>query len=210
MRPPGLRSLERPDDWPAWFVQTGRWRLPEEPRIDPRLLDFMAAGPAPVYMGFGSWGVHDKKVVTDVALEALRITGDRAVLQAGMVDARRSFPEHVYVGDELPHDWLFPRMKAVVHHGGAGTAGAVATAGVPGVIIPAFFAQAVWGDVLLRKGIGAMLPRRELRADRLAAALRAVDQPEVRARARELGERARRDGSEAHAADVIEQCAGVR
>lgn len=195
--------VERPDDWPEWFVQTGRWRLPEQ-KVDARLADFVAAGPPPVYIGFGSWGVHDRAAVTDLILEALRVTGDRAVLHRNTVDERSSFPEDVYVADDLPHDWLFPRMKAVVHHGGAGTTGAVATAGVPAVIIPAFFAQAIWGDVLIRKGIGTMLQRRDLCVATLVGALRDVARPAVRERARAFGERVTSDGAEKRAAHEIE------
>jgi len=197
--------VERPDDWPEWFAQTGRWQLPTQQQPDARLKDFMEGGPPPVYIGFGSWGVHDKTAVTDILLEALRITGQRGVLHRNTVDGRSVFPANVYVDDNLPHDWLFPRVKAVVHHGGAGTTGAVATAGVPSVIIPAFFAQDVWGHVLKQKGIGTMLARRELRVDSLAAALREVERPEVRERARALGVRASTEGAQVHAADEIER-----
>ena len=197
--------LERPDDWPAWFAQTGRWRLASQQQPGERLRDFMAAGAPPVYIGFGSWGVHDKTAVTDTLLEALRVTGHRGILHRNTVDARSTFPADVYVDDNLPHDWLFPRVKAVVHHGGAGTTGAVATAGVPSVIVPAFFAQEVWGDIVHRKGIGTMLSRRELRVDTLAAALREVTQPHVAERARALGARASSEGAEVLAADEIER-----
>ena len=197
--------VERPDDWPEWFAQTGRWRLPTQQQPDARLKDFMEGGPPPVYIGFGSWGVHDKTAVTDILLEALRVTGQRGVLHRNTVDGRSVFPANVYVDDNLPHDWLFPRVKAVVHHGGAGTTGAVATAGVPSVIVPAFFAQDVWGHVLKQKGIGTMLARRELRVDSLAAALREVERPEVRERARALGARASTEGAQVHAADEIER-----
>jgi UDP:flavonoid glycosyltransferase YjiC (YdhE family) len=197
--------VERPDDWPEWFAQTGRWQPPTQQRPDARLKDFMEEGTPPVYIGFGSWGVHDKKAVTDILLEALRLTGQRGVLHRNTVDGRSGFPANVYVDDNLPHDWLFPRVKAVVHHGGAGTTGAVATAGVPSVIVPAFFAQDVWGHVLKQKGIGTMLARRELGVDSLAAALREVERPEVRERARALGARASTEGAQGHAADEIER-----
>jgi sterol 3beta-glucosyltransferase len=197
--------VERPDDWPARFAQTGRWRLSTRQQPDARLKDFMEAGEPPVYIGFGSWGVHDKTAVTDILLKALRVTGNRGILHRNTVDGRSAFPANVYVDDDLPHDWLFPRMKAVVHHGGAGTSGAVATAGVPSVIIPAFFAQEVWGHILIRKGIGTMLSRRELRVDSLATALREVSRPEVRERAKALGVRASNEGGELQAADEIER-----
>nr|WCO03958.1 Ctg10_386 [Cystobacter sp.] len=197
--------VERPDDWPEWFAQTGRWRLATQQRPGQRLMDFMAAGEPPVYIGFGSWGVHDKKAVTDILLEALRVTGQRGILHRNTVDGRSEFPASVYVDDNLPHDWLFPRVKAVVHHGGAGTTGAVASAGVPSVIVPAFFAQDVWGHVVRQKGVGTLLPRRELRVDSLVAALREVAQPHVVERARALGVNASNEGAEVLAADEIER-----
>src|SRR5687767_965822 len=67
------------------------------------------AGPAPVYIGFGSWGTHDKTAVTELILEALQRTGNRGILHRNTVDGRSSFPEHVYVDDNLPHEWLFPQ-----------------------------------------------------------------------------------------------------
>ena len=112
---------------------------------------------------------------------------------------------HIAERRGLPIFRLFPRVKAVVHHGGAGTSGAVATAGMPSVIIPAFFAQEVWGHILIRKGSGTMLARRELRVDSLAAALREVTKPEVRERAKALGVRASNEGGELQAADEIER-----
>lgn len=197
--------VPRPDDWPPWIVQTGHFRLPALGAIDPRLVDFMNAGPPPIYVGFGSWGVHDKTALTELILAAAARTGERLVLHRNTIDARRSFPPHVHVADELPHHWLFPRVKAVIHHGGAGTAGAVATAGVPGLVIPASFFQALWGEVLVRKGAGSLLMRRDLRVDTLVGALRSIDRPEVRAAAAAIGELARAEGGAITAADEIER-----
>ncbi|WP_437809354.1 glycosyltransferase [Sorangium sp. So ce1078] len=196
--------LPRPSDWPASIVQTGRWPWSVAERVSPALADFMAKGPAPIYLGFGSWGVHDKVALTQAILEALRVTGNRAVLHRNTVDASVAFPDHVYVDDELPHEWLFPRVKAVVHHGGAGTAGAAAAAGVPSVVIPASFGQVSWGGIVSERGCGTLLMRSELSAATLAAAIQKVDAPDVRERAREIGERARAEGGVTLAAGEIE------
>lgn len=195
--------LERPGDWPDSFVQTGRWHMPVKELVSESLLHFMSAGPPPVYLGFGSWGVHDRTAVTEAVLEALRVTGNRGVLHRNSVDGRRSFPEHVHVGEDLPHEWLFPRVKAVVHHGGAGTTGAVASAGVPSVIVPAFFGQIRWGELVSRRGAGKMLARDRLDARTLAEALRRVDDPGMRERAGALAERARAEGGVTLAAEAI-------
>jgi sterol 3beta-glucosyltransferase len=197
--------LPRPEDWPEPVVQTGRWHWPMQEHVSPSLRAFMEAGPAPVYIGFGSWGTHDKTAVTELILEALRRTGNRGVLHRNTVDGRSTFPDNVYVDDNLPHEWLFPQVKAVVHHGGAGTTGAVAAAGVPSVIVPAFFGQVPWGDLVRQRGVGTMLARQALSADTLAAALHEVDPPRVRERARELGQRAKGEGGVTRAAEDIER-----
>lgn len=197
--------LPRPGDWPEQLVQTGRWHWPMEEHVSPSLREFMEAGPAPVYIGFGSWGTHDKTAVTELILEALRRTGSRGVLHRNTVDGRSTFPSSVYVDDHLPHEWLFPRVKAVVHHGGAGTTGAVAAAGVPSIIVPAFFGQVPWGELLRQRGAGTMLARSALRVDSLAAALQEIDQPRVRERAREIGQHAKAEGGVTQAADEIER-----
>jgi sterol 3beta-glucosyltransferase len=196
--------LPRPTDWPAQVAQTGWWSLTNDGRIDKRLRDFVEAGPPPVYIGFGSWGVHEKTTVTNVLLEAVRLTGNRAVVLRNTVDDRE-FPPDILVADDLPHDWLLPRMKAAVHHGGAGTTGAVIRAGIPSVIVPSFPMQAAWGHLVAEKKIGRTLAKREMEVERLAAALREVDQPEIRERAGDLGVRARADGGVRQAADEIER-----
>lgn len=197
--------LKRPSDWPEWFVQTGWWRLSREAVISHRLHDFLTAGSPPIYIGFGSWGVHDKTMVTNVLLEALRVTGNRAILLRNTVDGRTTFPENIFVASDLPHDWLLPRLKAAVHHGGAGTTGEVTAAGIPSVVIPAFPAQAVWGHMAIEKGIGTLLERDDLRVERLVAALHEVERPEVQERARDLGSLIQNDGAEKQAADEIER-----
>jgi sterol 3beta-glucosyltransferase len=197
--------LPRPADWPANVIQTGWWILRGTAPVDRRLREFVEAGPPPVYIGFGSWGVHAKTEVTDTILAALRMTGNRAVLLGNTVDGRKDMPPTVIVADDLPHDWLLPRTKAAVHHGGAGTVGAVITAGIPSIVVPSFDMQTAWGHRIAEKGIGWMLDKRELDAGRLAAALRAAENPALRERAGALGAAARSEGGAAQAADEIER-----
>jgi UDP:flavonoid glycosyltransferase YjiC (YdhE family) len=108
-------------------------------------------------------------------------------LQAG------ELPKHVFGADAIPHDWLFPRVAAVVHHCGAGTTGAGLRAGVPTVGVPHFADQYFWARRIERLGVGPRaIPRRKLTIDRLAQAIRAAtDDPGIRDRARALGERVR-------------------
>lgn len=197
--------LPRSADWPDWYVQTGWWRLPRKKAPRRRLGDFVLSGPPPLYIGFGSWDIHDKAPVTDAVLEALRITRNRAVLLSATVDRRPDYPPNVFVADSIPHEWLFPRLKAAVHHGGAGTTGAVSMAGIPSVIVPAFDAQKTWGHLVGQKGIGTMLDRRELNAETLAAAIREVEQEAVREQARRTGVLLRDERGVEQAADEVER-----
>jgi sterol 3beta-glucosyltransferase len=199
------RFLPRPSNWPDWYMQTGWWKLPRKQSPDPRLRDFVLAKPAPLYIGFGSWDVHDKHWATDVVLEALASTGDRAVLLRGTVDADRTYPPNVLVADNLPHEWLFPRVKAAVYHGGAGTTGAVSMAGTPSILIPAFAAQTPWGHLVMERGIGTMLDRHGLTGEQLAEAIRRVGAPEVAECARRFADSMRVEGGVEQAADEIER-----
>src|SRR4051794_4560574 len=133
--------LAKPADWPAWYHVTGYWFLerPTDWQPPARLLDFLAAGPPPVYIGFGSMTPRHAERLTEVALAALQATGCRGVLQAGWAGlGAGAVADDVYAVTEIPHDWLFPQMAAVVHHGGAGTTAAALRAGVPAIITPLF------------------------------------------------------------------------
>jgi len=116
-------------------------------------------------------------------------------------------PDSVFTIDSAPHAWLFPRMAAVVHHGGAGTTSAGLRAGVPSIIVPFFADQPFWGQRVADLGVGpASIPFKRLTADRLAQAIQiAVTDQAMRQRAAELGERIRAEDGIARAAAVIQQ-----
>ncbi len=185
-----------PADWPAWAEMTGYWFLDDatgwEP--DPALAAFLAAGPPPVYVGFGSMADHQAEATTRTVLAALRRAGVRAVIAAGWGGlGAADLPEGVLAIDEAPHDRLLPRMAAAVHHGGAGTTAAALRAGIPSVVVPVLGDQPFWAHRLERAGCsGGTIPRRHLNADRLAAAIeRAAGDPAIRQAAAALGARVR-------------------
>src|SRR5205807_2467372 len=140
--------------------------------------------------GFGSMTARDPAELAVVVVEALRRAGRRGVLQAGWagLDAPALGDDALAIG-EAPHEWLFPRVAAVVHHGGAGTTGAGLRAGRPSVLVPFFADQPFWGWRVAALGAGpAPVPRGEMRAERLAAAIRAATEDErIRQRAEALG-----------------------
>jgi sterol 3beta-glucosyltransferase len=179
--------LPRPADWPASQEVVGYW-WPERPAgwAPPAEVErFLAAGPAPVFVGFGSMaGGHGERLAGPV-LAAVRAAGVRAIVQAGWSGLRVADEPDVLSVGPLPHDWLFPRMAAVVHHCGAGTTAAGLRAGVPAVGVPVLADQPFWARRLHALGVApAPVPLPELTADRLAGALRSVTaEPRFAARA---------------------------
>lgn len=188
-----------PADWGDWIHVTGFWFLPADPhwQPDPALADFLAAGPAPVYVGFGSMNNRDSAAVTAQILNALADTGNRAILMSGWGGLSTSIESHdVCMVDNVPHDWLFPRMAAVVHHGGAGTTAAGLRAGVPSVVSPFFGDQFFWAQRVRSLGVGPWpIPHKQLNAKRLTDALHAVSvDGAMRSRAADVGARIRAEG----------------
>jgi len=172
-----------------------------------KLEAFLQAGPPPVYVGFGSMPDPNPEATTLTLLEALASLGQRAVISRGWANlAPGAVPDEVFVAGPVSHAALFPRVSVVVHHGGAGTTTTAARAGVPQLVIPHLLDQYYWGRRVMLLGLGPPpLRRTHLRADRLAAALKSVlDNEVVRERARELGERCRREAASADPCRILD------
>ncbi|MFB9816229.1 glycosyltransferase [Paeniglutamicibacter sulfureus] len=172
----------RPADWRSGLSLAGYWWPEAEPGWQPpaELLEFLAEGPPPVFIGFGSSAALD----ADFMLDTVRRSGVRAVLQ-GVEGVSGSGV--IGVG-AVPHQWLFPRMAAVVHHAGAGTAAAGLRAGAPTVSVPIYTDQPFWAARITSLGAGPQpVPYKELTTERLAAAItQATATPAYAARARHL------------------------
>lgn len=186
--------VPKPADWSDHQQVTGYWFLDSTDRYQPdeALLDFLSDGPPPVYIGFGSMIDHERHELTRIVLEALNAINHRGVLLGGWgILGSGTLPASVLRVDAVPHDWLFPRMAAVVHHGGAGTTSSGLRAGVPGVVVPSFGDQFFWGSQLQKLGVAAKpIPRKKLTVDKLASAiLQVVNNQNIKARAIELSQK---------------------
>jgi sterol 3beta-glucosyltransferase len=181
--------VPRPADWPDSVEVVGYWWPAVPPNWQPsqELTAFLAAGPPPVFVGFGSMGVGVGEQLGPVIMAAVRSAGVRAVVQAGWAELSVAGDDVLRIGD-VPHEWLFPRMAAAVHHVGAGTTGAALRAGLPTVAVPVMADQPFWADRVHQLGAGpAPVPFADLTPERLAAAIRAaLDEPGHRLRAAEL------------------------
>ena len=183
--------VPHPPEWGPERHVTGYWTLPDGDGWTPpaALAAFLAAGPPPVCVGFGSMVGRDPAALAALAVDAARRAGVRAILLSGWGGLAATDADDVLVLDQAPHDGLFPRCAAVVHHGGAGTTGAALRAGVPAVVVPFGVDQPFWASRVVALGTGpAPIPRRRLTAGALAAALRAaVTDGAMRDRAAALG-----------------------
>ncbi len=197
-----------PQDWPEHVHLTGYLFLEERAawQPPPDLLAFLETGPPPVYIGFGSMAGRDPAQLAHLVIEALAACGQRGLLLTGWGGLQaETVPDTVYVLDAAPHSWLFPRMAAVVHHGGAGTTAEGLRAGVPAVIVPFAFDQFFWGARVQALGLGpAPIPRKQLTAARLAGAIhKAVTDPTIRQRAVACGQAIRAEDGVGRAVAVV-------
>jgi vancomycin aglycone glucosyltransferase len=168
---------------------------------------FLAAGPPPVYLGFGSTTPMPPTALTRLVVEAVAAAGCRAVVARGWAGlGEGTHGPAIHVTGPVPHGALFPRVAAVVHHGGAGTTATAARAGRPQVILPpSLYDQAYWRQQIVDRGLGlGGPPPRRLTAPALARLLaRVLADPEITRRAAALGEVLRRRDAVRSAVELL-------
>ena len=199
-----------PADWDGNTHVTGYWFVDEIDGWTPpsALLDFLEAGTPPVYIGFGSMSNRNPRETAELIIRALKQIGQRAILLSGWGGLHsEDLPDSIFMIDSIPHSWLFPRVAAVVHHGGASTTAAGLRAGIPSVIVPFFGDQPFWGRRVAELGVGPNpIPRGKLTSERLANAIQqAVTDKGMHERAASLGAKIQTEDGIARAAEVIEQ-----
>ena len=205
--------VPRARDWPDWHHITGYWFMDDAAdwRPPPELVSFLADGPQPICIGFGSMGGRTAQRMIDLAVEAVTMSKQRAVLLGGWATAgQRPLPEDIYAITAAPHEWLFQRVAAVVHHGGAGTTAAGLRAGRPSVITPFFGDQPYWGRRVYALGIGPRaIPRARLTAPRLAAAItQATTDLTLKAQAAAIGQMIVEEDGVARAVELVNHYVG--
>jgi len=198
--------MPAPADWPANVRLCGQWLSRSAAWTPPAALSaFLAAGEAPVYIGFGSMTGFDEARLLDALVKAM--AGRRALFHPGWsgVDPK-ALPGNVFVVGDTPHAWLLPRAAAVVHHGGSGTSHSAARAGAPSVVTPFAGDQFFWAERLRLAGVApAAVNGRRPKAEAFARALDFAASAPARDRARALGERMRAEDGVADAVAALER-----
>jgi sterol 3beta-glucosyltransferase len=202
--------LPVPDDYPDHVQVTGYWFLDggDSWQPNPALVEFLKAGPPPVYVGFGSMSGTNAAERGRIVTQALINSGQRGLLASGWGGLKASeLPATIHMLDQAPHDWLFPQVSAVVHHGGAGTTAAGLRAGKPSLIVPFIADQPFWGAVVHQIGAGPQpIAQNKLTVENLTQALREMaDSSAMRQRAEAVGTQIRAEDGIARAIQVLER-----
>ena len=202
----------RPKDWANTTHITGYWFL--DPRDDwqptVELIDFLEAGEEPVYVGFGSMAGRNPQRMANIVIDALQKAKVRGIIATGWGGLNVSnLPETIFKIDKAPHAWLFPRVSAVVHHGGAGTTAAGLRAGKPTIVCPFLIDQPYWGERVHALGVGSKpIPQKKLTAEKLAKAILEVTTNQViRQNAENLGQKLRQEDGIRNAIAIIKSLA---
>lgn len=187
---PGL--IPKPADWGPEIDIAGFVFLDLASSFQPpkTLVEFLDSGEPPVYIGFGSIVVDDPDKFTALIFKAVEKSGVRALVSKGWggLGDEGNTPQNIYMLENTPHDWLFPRVSAVVHHGGAGTTAIGLKCGKPTMIVPFFGDQPFWGAMVANAGAGAQqpIPYKHLSIDALAEGIKQCLSPEAKAAAEKI------------------------
>lgn len=156
--------LPQPQDWPEEWQMCGAWYQPDSSwSPDQALIDFLDKGEPPIYVGFGSMSGFDSKRLLKILSPSL--AERRVVYAPGWSEYDASLlPTETFIIDNIPHDWLFPRVSLVIHHGGAGTSHTATKSGTPSLVIPFTGDQFFWAQRLAQIGV-APKPKSMIKID---------------------------------------------
>ncbi|PPJ58193.1 hypothetical protein CBER1_02591 [Cercospora berteroae] len=193
--------VSKPSDWGTEIDISGFvfLEMAKNFKPDKELEDFLNSGPPPVYIGFGSIVVDDPNKFTEMIFEATKIAGVRALVNkgwGGLGVSNHDTPDNIFMLDNVPHDWLFPRVKAVVHHGGAGTTAIGLKCAKPTMIVPFFGDQPFWAARVSEAKAGAheCVPWKQLDAQKLATGIKQCLTEEAQRNVQKLADGIEREG----------------
>ena len=195
-------------DWPSDVHVTGYYFLPPHHSYSPpaELLSFLQEGQTPICITFGSMVHKDKKRIDHIIRESLEKTGNRGIILSGWSGVRDTSSKDLIYLDAIPHDWLLPRCKLVIHHGGGGTTGAGLRAGIPNIVIPFLGDQPFWGERVNAISVG---PRpilvEDLSVSRLSGAVVEAEKEIYRTRAQNISQQISREDGTSEAVRWIEK-----
>ncbi|MBE9064410.1 glycosyltransferase family 1 protein [cf. Phormidesmis sp. LEGE 11477] len=198
-----------PSDWKEYTHQAGYCFLDTAAAFEPpvALQNFLSEGSKPFYVGFGSMIPRHPEQLAQTIVSAFAAAGQRAILCSGWGKvSKEDLPDFIYLVEEVPHDWLFPKVAAAIHHGAGGTTAATLRAGIPSIVVPFFADQPVWAEQLKQLGVSpATYPQMELTSDRLAKGIRSiVEDDSFHQRAQQLQAQIKEENGVDKAVSIVE------
>lgn len=194
-------------DWKDNIHVTGYYFFDYVEEYQPlaELQSFLEDGDPPVCISFGSMVNRDAERIDDIVRDALERTANRGIVLSGWSYVRNTSSADVLYLDAVPHDWLLPRCKMIIHHGGAGTTAAGLRAGIPNIVVPFTADQPFWGRRVHAVGAGPKpILVKKLSTENLTRAIIEADNESVRTRTQEIGQRIRSEDGVRHAVNLIE------
>ncbi|MCL4272190.1 MAG: glycosyltransferase [Anaerolineales bacterium] len=178
-------------DWSPRVHVTGYYFFPHDDSYNPpnELREFLEAGKSPVCVSFGSMVNKNAEKVDEIICESLRQTNNRGIILSGWGSAKRESTSDLLYIESTPHDWLLPKCKILIHHGGAGTTSAALRAGIPQVVVPFMADQPFWGSRVHAVGV-APKPIRvsQLSVERLVSVMAEAESKNILERAQLTGQ----------------------
>ena len=215
--PPRLRTpilcawspslLPPSNDWASRVHVTGYYFLPENKSYSPPsgLDAFLKSGKPPVCVSFGSMVNKNAGKVDVIIRESLKQTNNRGIILSGWGSAKRESTSDLLYLESAPHDWLLPKCKMIIHHGGAGTTSAGLRAGIPQVVVPFTADQPFWGNRVHATGVGPKLIRvSQLSVEKMVSAISGAESKVILQRAQAMGQGIRGEDGVGNAVGLIE------
>jgi sterol 3beta-glucosyltransferase len=199
--------LARPNDWAANNDITGFLFLPEslQKNIPDNLIQWLAEGDKPIYIGFGSIPVPDTNLLQKLIQHLLDTTSHRIIFCYGWSPTIR-LPENprLFIIDTVSHQWMIPRCKAAVIHGGVGTTAAGLQAGIP-LVIASIIADQPWlGKLIEQKKLGVHIPFKKLNPQNFTDAIERTQNIDIIDNAKTISKQINRENGVEKTLDRLE------
>jgi UDP:flavonoid glycosyltransferase YjiC (YdhE family) len=193
-------------DWGENVHVTGYYFLDVDESYQPSidLQNFLDAGESPICVTFGSMLNRDAARIDNIVRDALRRTNNRGIILSGWGIASNQESDNLIYFDAVPHEWLLPRCKMIVHHGGAGTTSAGLRAGIPNVVVPFTTDQPFWGRQVHAVGAGPKpILVNKLSTENLTRAIIDAEDKAIRKQVQILGQSIRSENGVQYASRLI-------
>lgn len=136
------------------FTQTGYMLLRTKDKLPEYVESFLNNGKPPVYIGFGSNPVAQPEKFARIFNSVAKATNQRLIISKGWAQLPEENASDILFVDEIPFNLIFPRLAAIVFHGGTGTMASAARAGIPMIAFPFMADQFENRNRIVKLGLG--------------------------------------------------------